>query len=103
MEVSHLMSTKTTPRLSQPSLTSLTAANSQLRRQLAALRHDHAELLVAARAAVVAHYDGEALPLTVLIDTLDQLGALPEYTPQLTDSGLTALAAIDGGRPGALV
>ena len=97
------MSTRTSSPRTEPTIDSLTRANAQLRRQLAALRHDHAELLVAARAAVVAHYDGEALPLTVLIDTLDQLGALPEYTPQLTDTGLTALAAIDSGRPGALV
>ncbi|MFE9405297.1 hypothetical protein ACFYNY_26765 [Streptomyces sp. NPDC006530] len=85
------MSTRTL--VTRPTITSVTRANSQLRRQLAALRHDHAELLVAARAAVTAHYDGAALPLTVLIDTLDQLGALPEYAPQLTDDGIEALAA----------
>ncbi|MET7701347.1 hypothetical protein [Streptomyces sp. NPDC005485] len=89
------MSTRTpsrSARRTEPTLDSLTRGNSQLRRQLAALRHDHAELLVAARAAVVAHYDGQALPLTVLIDTLDQLDALPEYAPQLTDTALAAVA-----------
>ncbi|MFD8034675.1 hypothetical protein ACFV3F_39275 [Streptomyces sp. NPDC059717] len=90
------MSTGTLPRRSRPTLASVTAANAQLRRQLATLRHDHEELLAATRAAVTAYYDGEALPLTVLIDTLDQLGALPEYEPQLTDA---ALAAIDGETP----
>jgi hypothetical protein len=74
-------------------LASLTRTNGQLRRQLAAVRHDHAELLAAARAAVTAHYDGDALPLAVLIDTLDQLGALPEFAPQLTEEGLAALTA----------
>ncbi|MGW7203923.1 hypothetical protein [Streptomyces sp. NPDC054837] len=82
--------------LSRPTLASLTASNGQLRRQLAAVRHDHAELVAAARAAVIASYEGEALPLSVLIDTLDQLGALPEYAPQLTDA---ALAAVDGTGP----
>ncbi|WP_405807468.1 hypothetical protein OG729_20130 [Streptomyces sp. NBC_00210] len=77
----------------RPTLASLTRANSHLRRQLAALRHDHSELLVVARAAVTAQYDGQALPLTVLIDTLDQLGALPEFAPQVTDDGLAALTA----------
>ncbi|MEV0177715.1 hypothetical protein AB0I54_00185 [Streptomyces sp. NPDC050625] len=90
------MSTRNVPARPRPTIPSLTTANAQLRRQLAALRHDHAELLVAARAAVSAYYDGEALPLSVLIDTLDELGALPEYAPQLTDA---ALALIDGQAP----
>ncbi|OAR22047.1 hypothetical protein A8W25_30035 [Streptomyces sp. ERV7] len=94
------MSTRTLPAVPRPTLTSVTRLNSQLRRQLAALRHDHAELLVAARAAVIAHFDGAALPLTVLIDTLDQLNALPEYAPQITHDGLAALApAADPGPP----
>ncbi|WP_262063963.1 hypothetical protein [Streptomyces sp. STR69] len=90
------MSTQPLPRRPKPTIASLTAANSQLRRQLAALWHDNAELLAAARAAVIAHYDGQALPLAVLIDTLDQLGALPEYEPILTD---VALATADGETP----
>ncbi|MER5887276.1 hypothetical protein ABT160_25930 [Streptomyces sp. NPDC001941] len=89
------MSDRTLPA---PTLASLTRANGQLRRRIAALRHDHAELLAAARAAVVAHYDGQALPLAVLIDTLDQLGALPEYGPELTDDGLAAVEAPLTGR-----
>ncbi|WP_369377083.1 hypothetical protein [Streptomyces sp. cg36] len=95
------MSTRTKPAATtRPSIGSLTRANGQLRRQLAALRHDHTELLVAARAAVVAFYDGEALPLAVLIDTLDQLDALPDYTPQLTDDGLAAVVADAGALTG---
>ncbi|MFG2144268.1 hypothetical protein ACGFRG_08715 [Streptomyces sp. NPDC048696] len=94
------MSTRTLPAAPRPTLASMNRLNNQLRRQLAALRHDHAELLVAARAAVVAHFDGDALPVTVLIDTLDQLNALPEYAPQVTDDGLAALAtSADTGPP----
>lgn len=89
------MSDRTLPTTAKPTAASLTRANGKLRRQLAALRHDHTELLSAARAAVTAHYDGAALPLTVLIDTLDQLGALPEFAPQVTDDDLAALAAAD--------
>ncbi|MFE0037431.1 hypothetical protein [Streptomyces sp. NPDC059015] len=89
------MSNRTLPTKTRSTVTSLTRANSKLRRQVAALRHDHAELLTAARAAVNAHYDGSPLPLAVLIDTLDQLGALPEFTPQITDDGLAALTAAD--------
>ncbi|MEU1782030.1 hypothetical protein ABZ545_21455 [Streptomyces abikoensis] len=62
---------------------------------LAALQRDHSELLAAARAAVVAHWDGDEQPLSVLIDTLDELGELPEFAPQLTTLALNALA-IDG-------
>ncbi|MET8808146.1 hypothetical protein [Streptomyces sp. NPDC004546] len=90
------MSTRALPNHPRPTVASLTAANGQLRRQLAALRHDHAELLAATCAAVSAYYDGQALPLTMLIDTLDQLNALPEYAPQLTRE---ALAAVDGETP----
>ncbi|MGP3952638.1 hypothetical protein [Streptomyces sp. 7N604] len=86
------MSSPILARPAKPTVGSLTRMNAQLRRQLAAVRHDYAELLVAARAAVTAHYDGDAMPLAVLIDTLDQLGALPEYAPQVTDGGLAALA-----------
>ncbi|MFD9211812.1 hypothetical protein ACFVY9_01595 [Streptomyces sp. NPDC059544] len=89
------MSDRTLPTTAKPAVTSLTRANGQLRRQLAALRHDYTELLAAARAAVNAHYDGAPLPLTVLIDTLDQLGALPEFAPQITADGLAALTAAD--------
>lgn len=79
--------------MSHPTRTELARSVSFLRRELAALRHDHAELLVAARAAVTAHYDGAALPLAVLIDTLDQLGQLPEYVPELTDDAQRVLGA----------
>ncbi|MCI3276249.1 hypothetical protein [Streptomyces cylindrosporus] len=90
------MSTPTLPRRPRPTLASVTAANVQLRRQLAALWRDHDELLAAARTAVSAFYDGAPLPLAVLIDTLDRLGAAPEYAPQLTEA---ALAAVDGQAP----
>lgn len=91
------MSDRTRTCSTGPTAETLTSTVTWLRRQLAALRHDHAELLVAARAAVTAHYDGQALPLTVLIDTLDQLDALPEYAPQITADGLAALAVSDRG------
>jgi hypothetical protein len=81
-----------------PTRTELARSNAYLRRQMAALRNDHTELLAAARAAVVAHYDGQALPLFVLIDTLDQLGQLPEYGPQLTADGQAAVLPLIGRR-----
>ncbi|MGI5350176.1 hypothetical protein ACQEU8_18625 [Streptomyces sp. CA-250714] len=79
--------------MSTPTKHSLTRALAEQRRELAALRHDHAELLAAARAAVCAHYDGQALPLAVLIDTLEQLGQLPEFSPYVTDAALNFLGA----------
>ncbi|MEO3750147.1 hypothetical protein [Streptomyces sp. B6B3] len=69
----------------------LVDANAQLRRELSELRRAHDELVAAARTTVVQHFDGESSPLGVLIDTLDQLGKLPEYAPQLTDLALIAL------------
>ncbi|MCC3775352.1 hypothetical protein [Streptomyces sp. UNOB3_S3] len=68
------------------------------RRRLTALQRDHGELLAAARAAVVAHWDGDEQPLSVLIDTLDELGELPEFAPQLTTLALDALAADGNAR-----
>ncbi|GHF42460.1 hypothetical protein GCM10010218_24510 [Streptomyces mashuensis] len=65
------------------------------RRRIAALQRAHDELLGAARSAVTAYWDGDTEPLSLLIDTLDRLGALPEYAPQLTDQALDALAAAD--------
>ncbi|MBO8188832.1 hypothetical protein [Streptomyces spirodelae] len=79
--------------MTTPTKHSLTRTLAEHRRELAALRHDHAELLAAARAAVCAHYDGQALPLAVLIDTLDQLGQLPEFSPYVTDAALDFLDA----------
>ncbi|OEU90534.1 hypothetical protein DB35_04955 [Streptomyces abyssalis] len=84
--------------MSTPTRSELARSNTYLRRQLAALRHDHTELLGASRAAVVAHYDGHALPLSVLIDTLDQLGQLPEYEPQLAEELLTGPLPLAGRR-----
>ncbi|WP_181764119.1 hypothetical protein [Streptomyces albidus (ex Kaewkla and Franco 2022)] len=84
--------------MSTPTRTELASSTAYLRRQLAALRHDHAELLAAARTAVVAHFDGQALPLSVLIDTLDQLDQLPEYAPQLTAEAHAAVLPLRGRR-----
>ncbi|MFI2077011.1 hypothetical protein [Streptomyces triculaminicus] len=79
----------------RPTLASVARQNAALRRRLSALRHEHAELLAAARTAVAAHFDGDAEPLSVLVDALDELGALPEYMPQLTDLALGLLGAGD--------
>ncbi|CAM5335141.1 hypothetical protein [Streptomyces abikoensis] len=67
-----------------------------LTRRFAALQRAHDELLVAARMAVAAHWDGDEQPMAALIDTLDTLGALPEYAPQLTDQALDLLTAAGG-------
>lgn len=79
------------PPAQQPTLASVARHNAVLRRRLSALRHEHAELLAAARTAVVASWDGDSEALAVLVDALDDLGALPEYMPQLTDLALEAL------------
>lgn len=67
------------------------ATKAALRRELAALRAAHEELVSAARTAVAELFDGSAQPMSVLIDTLDRMGELPEFAPVPTDLGLAAL------------
>ncbi|MFF4735312.1 hypothetical protein ACFY2W_05335 [Streptomyces sp. NPDC001262] len=75
----------------RPTIASLTRYTTRLQGQLAELRHEHAELLAAARTALTAVWDGETEALSALVDALDRLDALPEYAPQLTAQALEAL------------